>query len=37
LARLSPQRELEIVDLMRQTRDEITRAINPLTNGRAWV
>lgn len=37
LARLSPQRELEIVDLMRQTRDKIARVINPLTNGRAWV
>lgn len=37
LARLSPQRELEIVDIMRQTRDKIARVINPLTNGRAWV
>jgi DNA-binding IclR family transcriptional regulator len=37
LARLSPQRELEIVEIMRQTRDKIVRVINPLTNGRAWV
>jgi DNA-binding IclR family transcriptional regulator len=37
LARLSPQRELEIVDIMRQTRDKIARVVHPLTNGRVWV
>ena len=33
LARLSTQRELEVVDLMRQMRDRITRVVNPMGLG----
>jgi DNA-binding IclR family transcriptional regulator len=33
LARLTTQRELEVVDLMRQIRDRITRVVNPLGLG----
>ncbi|MDP9794882.1 DNA-binding IclR family transcriptional regulator [Catenuloplanes nepalensis] len=33
LARLSTQRELEVVDLLRQMRGRITRVVNPMGLG----
>ena len=37
LARLSPQRELEVVEIMRHVQDQILRVINPMKSGSAWV
>ncbi|MBM0237019.1 IclR family transcriptional regulator [Micromonospora sp. ATA32] len=37
LARLTPQRELEVVEVMCQVRDKISRVVNPMTGGHVWL
>ncbi|GAB3807540.1 IclR family transcriptional regulator [Micromonospora zhanjiangensis] len=37
LARLTPQRELEVVEIMRQVQTKIARLVNPMAGGHVWL